>query len=74
VQPGKPKVDVAIAQWCFDRNEAAGLGTDTLPGSSVLYLPLKAPLRTRGVLAVAPEQRRLVLIPEQRGCWTPSPR
>lgn len=65
-QPGQLKVDVAITQWSFDRNEAAGLGTDTLPGSSVLYLPLKAPLRMRGVLAVAPEQRRLVLIPEQR--------
>jgi two-component system sensor histidine kinase KdpD len=39
-----------------------------------LYLPLKAPLRTRGVLSVAPEQRRLLLIPEQRECWTPSPR
>jgi hypothetical protein len=34
--------------------------------SSVLYLPLKAPLRMRGVLAVAPEQRRLLMIPEQR--------
>ena len=66
VQPGKPKIDTAIAQWSFDRNDPAGLGTDTLPGSSVLYLPLKAPLRMRGVLAVAPERHRLVLIPEQR--------
>jgi two-component system sensor histidine kinase KdpD len=66
VRPGKPKVDLAIAQWCFDRNDAAGLGTDTLPAASLLYLPLKAPLRTRGVLAVAPEQRRLLMIPEQR--------
>ncbi len=66
VQPGKPKVDLAIAQWCFNRNDPAGLGTDTLPAASLLYLPLKAPLRTRGVLAVAPEQRRLLMIPEQR--------
>jgi two-component system sensor histidine kinase KdpD len=68
VQPGtgKPKVDLAIAQWCFDRNTPAGLGTDTLPAASLLYLPLKAPLRTRGVLAIAPEQRQLLLIPEQR--------
>lgn len=66
VQPGKPKVDLAIAQWCFDRNAPAGLGTDTLPAASLLYLPIKAPLRTRGVLAVAPEQRRLLMIPEQR--------
>ena len=66
VRPGKPKVDLAIAQWCFNRNDPAGLGTDTLPAASLLYLPLKAPLRTRGVLAVAPEQRRLLMIPEQR--------
>ena len=66
VRPGKPKVDLAIAQWCFDRNTPAGFGTDTLPATSQLYLPLKAPLRTRGVLTVAPEQRRLLLIPEQR--------
>ena len=66
VRPGKPKVDLAIAQWCFDRNDPAGLGTDTLPAASLLYLPLKAPLRTRGVLAVTPEQRRLLMIPEQR--------
>ena len=63
---GKPKIDLAIAQWCFDRNTPAGLGTDTLPAASLLYLPLKAPMRTRGVLGVAPEQRRLLLIPEQR--------
>ena len=66
LQPGKPKVDSDIAQWSFDHNEPAGMGTDTLPGSSVLYLPLKAPLRMRGVLAVATEQRRTLLIPEQR--------
>ena len=66
LQPGKPKLDLAIAQWCFDRNAPAGLGTDTLPASSVLYLPLKAPLRTRGALAAVPEQRHLLLVPEQR--------
>jgi two-component system sensor histidine kinase KdpD len=50
----------------MDHDEAAGLGTDTLPGSAWLYLPLKAPMRTRGVLAVQPEEPRLLLVPEQR--------
>jgi two-component system sensor histidine kinase KdpD len=45
---------------------AAGLGTDTLPASRIFYLPLVAPMRTRGVLAIEPEQRRWILIPEQR--------
>ncbi|MYM30055.1 DUF4118 domain-containing protein [Duganella sp. CY15W] len=59
-------LDTGIAQWAFDRAEAAGLGTGTLPASRIFYLPLVAPMRTRGVLAIEPEQRRWILIPEQR--------
>ena len=33
--------------------QPAGLGTDTLPAQPLLYLPLTAPMRVRGVLAVA---------------------
>jgi two-component system sensor histidine kinase KdpD len=44
----------------------AGFGTDTLPGSEVLYVPLRAPSRARGVLAVKAHNRRLLRIPEQR--------
>jgi len=58
--------DPGIAQWAFDRAEVAGLGTDTLPASPIYYLPLVAPVRTRGVLAIEPEQRHAILIPEQR--------
>ncbi len=64
--PHEPSLDIGTAQWALDHNEAAGLGTDTLPGSAWLYLPLKAPMRTRGVLALQPEQSRLLLVPEQR--------
>ncbi|MEC5388231.1 DUF4118 domain-containing protein [Uliginosibacterium sp. H3] len=59
-------VDIGTAQWAFDRNQPAGLGTDTLPGSPFLYLPLKTSMRTRGVLAVKPATVRFLLIPEQR--------
>ncbi|MCU6496474.1 two-component system sensor histidine kinase KdpD [Rugamonas sp. A1-17] len=59
-------LDIGIAQWAFDRAESAGLGTDTLPASRIFYLPLVAPMRTRGVLAIEPEQRHWMLIPEQR--------
>lgn len=59
-------VDSGIAQWSFDHTEPAGFSTDTLPGSSMLYLPLRAPMRTRGVLAVEPTNPRWLLIPEQR--------
>jgi two-component system sensor histidine kinase KdpD len=59
-------VDLGIAQWAFDRGDPAGVGTDTLPGSEVLYVPLRAPAQARGVLAVKAKNRRLLRIPEQR--------
>jgi two-component system sensor histidine kinase KdpD len=59
-------LDIGIAQWSFDRATPAGMGTDTLPASSFFYLPLVAPMRTRGVLALKPDNRRWLLIPEQR--------
>lgn len=58
--------DPGLAQWCFDHGEPAGSGTDTLPGSPWLYVPLNAPMRTRGVIAVEPSSARLLMIPEQR--------
>lgn len=61
-----PQVDVAIAQWSFDKTEPAGYGTDTLPSSSTLYLPLSAPMRVRGVLAVQPRDTTRLAVPEQR--------
>ena len=62
------EVDMGVAQWAFDRGAEAGRGTDTLPASTCLVLPLKAPMRLRGVLAVdaghsrilGPDQRRLL--------------
>jgi len=61
-----PALDPAIAQWCYDKNVPAGAGTDTLPASAQLYLPLKAPMHVRGVLVVEPHNPRLLMIPEQR--------
>ncbi len=58
--------DMAIAQWAFDHAEPAGFGTGTLPSSPVFYLPLVAPMRTRGILALEPGERRWLLVPEQR--------
>ncbi|MGZ5583977.1 MAG: two-component system sensor histidine kinase KdpD [Usitatibacter sp.] len=58
--------DTATAQWTYERAQAAGAGTDTLSSNEYLFLPLKAPMRTRGVLAIRPERSRDLLIPEQR--------
>ncbi|TAJ94479.1 MAG: two-component system sensor histidine kinase KdbD [Gammaproteobacteria bacterium] len=65
-QGAATSLDTAIAQWCYDMNSPAGAGTDTLPASPQLYLPLKAPMRVRGVLVIDPDNPRQLLIPEQR--------
>jgi two-component system sensor histidine kinase KdpD len=57
--------DLSIAQWVSDHAQRAGLGTDTLPGSAVLYLPLTGATATLGVLGVLPTNPRRVLLPEQ---------
>ena len=66
VPGGVPAVDVGISQWAFDHSAEAGWGTDTLAGSPLLYVPLKAPMRTRGVLVLEPKHSRRLLAPEQR--------
>ncbi|HYR00584.1 MAG TPA: DUF4118 domain-containing protein, partial [Casimicrobiaceae bacterium] len=60
------EVDMAIARWCVDHAEPAGVGTDTLPAAGKLYLPLKAPVRTRGALVFEPADAGQLMIPEQR--------
>lgn len=50
----------------YDQQKPAGRGTDTLPATAALYLPLKAPMRTRGVLAVVSKDARELDVPEQQ--------
>ena len=58
--------DLSIAQWVFDHDTPAGLGTDALPGAPAQYLPLRGSGKVLGVLAVEPSHRRRLLLPEQR--------
>jgi two-component system sensor histidine kinase KdpD len=57
--------EAGVAQWAFDHNERAGLGTDTLPGASALYLPLAGSTGPIGVVAVRPKEHTLLLDPDQ---------
>ncbi|WP_321807915.1 sensor histidine kinase KdpD [Burkholderia sp. BCC1993] len=59
-------LDSDVGQWVYDQQKPAGRGTDTLPAAAALYLPLKAPMRTRGVLAVASREPRELEVPEQQ--------
>ncbi len=67
-------LDLGIAQWVYDNQQQAGYSTNTLPSSAILYIPLQAPMRTRGVLAIIPnneegltgKSKRMIFLPEQR--------
>jgi two-component system, OmpR family, sensor histidine kinase KdpD len=58
-------LDIDVGQWVYDQQKPAGRGTDTLPAAAALYLPLKAPMRTRGVLAVVTREEGELGVPEQ---------
>jgi two-component system sensor histidine kinase KdpD len=59
-------LDTATAQWAFDNAQWAGHGTVKSPASRIVYLPLKAPMRMRGVLAIEPRDPARLAAPEQR--------
>ncbi|KPC53513.1 DUF4118 domain-containing protein [Amantichitinum ursilacus] len=53
-QGGGMALDLAVADWVYRHGAEAGHGTDTLPAAQAFYLPLTAPMRVRGVLALQP--------------------
>lgn len=60
-----PRTEEPIAQWVFDNAKEAGKGTETLPGATALYLPLKGARSVLGVLAVIPGTTSRIDSPEQ---------
>jgi len=66
---GQPSMDEShrsVAQWAFDHGQAAGQGTDVLPASKALFLPLKGGKRVLGVMALKSEEGPLWQEPDQR--------
>ena len=61
-----PPSEESIAQWVFEHGHKAGLRTDTLPGATALYLPLRGARETFGVLAVLPDPAGRIFAPEQQ--------
>ena len=50
----------SVAQWAYDLKQAAGLGTQTLPSSEALYLPLIASHSALGVLRIKPDSEHVL--------------
>lgn len=59
-----PGWDGDVAEWAFRHGEAAGLGTATLSARAWRYVPLQAPMRVRGVLALTLPDPGLLAVPE----------
>ncbi|HWG10039.1 MAG TPA: DUF4118 domain-containing protein [Rhodanobacteraceae bacterium] len=59
-------VDESIAQWVYDHDQQAGAGTATLAAAPGRYLPLKAPMRVRGVLVMEFNEPDLLREPEEQ--------
>ncbi len=57
--------ELSVAQWVFEHRQAAGLGTDTLPGAKAIYLPLVASSGAVGVAGVLPKNVGDGFEPEQ---------
>jgi two-component system sensor histidine kinase KdpD len=54
-----------VAEWVYGIREIAGLGTNTLPFSDAVYVPMLASHGAIGVMCVRPIDPDLLLIPEQ---------
>ncbi len=62
------EADLAAAKWCWQNNQPAGRGADTLPGAKRLFLPMRTGRGPVGIVGLdndlpgpllAPDQRRL---------------
>jgi two-component system sensor histidine kinase KdpD len=60
------EADLAAAHWCLEKGQAAGRGSDTLPGAMRLFLPLKSGALTLGVIGVRRDQEDFQLAPSER--------
>ena len=54
-----------VAKWVYEMGQMAGLGTDTLPFSNALYLPLLTPHGSIGVLRIRPSESKWSFTGEQ---------
>jgi two-component system sensor histidine kinase KdpD len=59
----------AVAAWVYQHGQLAGAGTETLPGASGIYLPLKTEKEILGVMGIELSQREKHLLPEQRNLF-----
>ena len=58
--------DLAAAKWCWEKNHAAGRGSDTLPGAKRLFLPMNTGRGAVGVVGIDSDEPGPLLTPDQQ--------
>ena len=58
--------DLAAAKWAWQNNRAAGRGSDTLPGSKRLFLPMRTGRGPVGVVGIDSDKPGPLLTPDER--------
>jgi two-component system, OmpR family, sensor histidine kinase KdpD len=57
--------DLAAAHWCFEKNQAAGRGAETLPGARWFFMPMRTGRGAVGVIGIDKDEPGTLLMPEQ---------
>jgi two-component system sensor histidine kinase KdpD len=57
--------DLAAAKWCWEKNHAAGRGSDTLPGAKRLFMPMNTGRGAVGVVGIDSDEPGPILTPDQ---------
>ncbi|WP_304351921.1 sensor histidine kinase KdpD [Comamonas testosteroni] len=60
------QIDTSVGRWSMEHGQMAGHGTDTLAAAPALYVPLMAPVRSRGVLVLQLRAPQKLRVPEER--------
>ena len=58
--------DLAAAKWCWEKNRAAGRGSDTLPGAKRLFMPMSTGRGAVGVVGIDNDEPGPILTPDQQ--------
>ena len=59
------EADLAAAKWCWQNNQPAGRGADTLPGAKRLFLPMRTGRGPIAVVGLDSDRPGALLIPDQ---------
>src|SRR3954463_7063507 len=60
------QADLAAANWAWSNDRPAGRGSDTLPGSKRLFLPMRTGRGVIGVIGIDDDRSGPLLTPDQR--------